>query len=236
MTNAPVSLSVFDVDRTITRLPTYTMFLLTSAWFGNPLRLLLIPALIPFAIAHAARRITRRQLKMVMHGLMLGRRVPRAKAAGLAERFARRIYADGLYAEARRRIREEQSAGRRVVVATAAPDLYIRPLAALLGIDDVVATRCSWEGGDLLTAIDGENCYGRAKRDMLRDYLSERGISRASAHIRFFSDHASDLPVFEWVDEPIAVNPCPKLATIARARNWPQQDWKASEATLRNVH
>jgi HAD superfamily hydrolase (TIGR01490 family) len=234
MSNAP--LSIFDVDRTLTRLPTYTMFLLSSAWSTNPLRLLLAPALIPFALAYAAGRKTRREMKMAMHATLLGRRIKRGRAVALAERFAKRVYRDGLYAEARRRIGEEQDAGRRVILATAAPDLYIRPLAALLGIDDVVASRCSWESGHLVPSIDGENCYGPAKRDMLRAYLAEQGIARDAVHIRFFSDHASDLPVFEWVDEAIAVNPSPRLSAIATTRNWPQQDWKALEAKLRHAH
>jgi HAD superfamily hydrolase (TIGR01490 family) len=222
-------ISVFDVDRTLTRLPTYTLFLLRSTLRNNPLRLLLLPALIPAALLNAARILTRRQMKMAMHAVLLGRRVPAATATALAEAFAQRLYANGLHAEALRRIRREQAEGRRVILATAAPELYARPLATLLGIDDVVATRCTWQDGDLLATIQGENCYGPAKREMLDAYLAAHGLPRETVHIRFFSDHASDLPMFDWVDEPIAVNPSAALTAIAKARGWPQFDWTSSK-------
>ena len=44
-------------------------------------------------------------------------------------------------------------------------------------------------------------------------------------HTRFYSDHASDRPAFEWSDEPIAVNPHGKLRRIAEQRGWTIEDW-----------
>ena len=51
-------------------------------------------------------------------------------------------------------------------------------------------------------------------------------INRADAHIRFYSDHASDAPVLEWSDEPFAVNAHRKLRRLARRRGWPLLDWR----------
>jgi phosphoserine phosphatase len=42
--------------------------------------------------------------------------------------------------------------------------------------------------------------------------------------VRFYSDHASDAPVFEWADEPVAVNPHAKLAKLAATRGWTVED------------
>ena len=53
--------------------------------------------------------------------------------------------------------------------------------------------------------IDGENCYGPAKLRMIEEWLQKSGLERG--HVRFYSDHASDAPVFEWADEAVAVNP-----------------------------
>jgi phosphoserine phosphatase len=35
----------------------------------------------------------------------------------------------------------------------------------------------------------------------------------------------SDLPTFDWADEPIAVHPSPKLRAVAAERGWPILDW-----------
>jgi HAD superfamily hydrolase (TIGR01490 family) len=219
------NLSVFDLDRTLTRAPTYSAFLIFAAWRTARWRLLLIPLLIPFAIAYAARLFPRRRMKMVMHWLMLGPAMPRSMAQSLAEAFASRLFETGLYMQAHDRIAFERQAGRRVVIATAAPSLYVVPLAAQLGIVDVVASGTEWRGEVLCPSISGENCYGAAKQRMLAAFLATHGIDRGNAHIRFFSDDASDLPSFKWADEPIVVNASPRLREIAAACKWPALDW-----------
>ncbi len=113
-----------------------------------------------------------------------------------------------------------------MILATAANDYYLAAIARQLGIDEIVATRFRWEGEHLLPVIEGENCYGPAKLAMIRAYLSERGLVRGDLHLRFFSDHLSDLPTFDWADEPIAVNPSRKLRARARERGWPILDWR----------
>ena len=55
--------------------------------------------------------------------------------------------------------------------------------------------------------------------------MAMEGIARDEAHIRFYSDHASDAPVLEWADEPFAVNPHRKLRRLSRRRGWPMLDW-----------
>ena len=45
------------------------------------------------------------------------------------------------------------------------------------------------------------------------------------AHVRFYSDHVTDAPVFEWADEPVAVNPHDRLRRLAKLRGWPVEDW-----------
>lgn len=218
--------SIFDLDRTLSRAPTYSLFLLFAARQSAAWRLLLLPLLLPFALAYAARRISRRRMKTVMHRLLLGPAMPRATAQRIATAFADRLFDSGLSAQAHERIAQERLAGRRVIIATAAPRLYAAPLAARLGVDDLVATGTTWVGDRLAAHIHGDNCYGQAKQRMLAEFFEANGIDRGGAHIRFFSDDASDLPSFEWADEPIAVNASDKLRAIALARRWTMLDWK----------
>jgi phosphoserine phosphatase len=82
-----------------------------------------------------------------------------------------------------------------------------------------------WRGDDLTSKIAGENCYGSSKCRMAAHYLADQGLSRDDLHIRFYSDHISDLPTFEWADEQIAVNPSPKLFDHALGLNWPVLFW-----------
>jgi phosphoserine phosphatase len=58
---------------------------------------------------------------------------------------------------------------------------------------------------------------------MVLEWLEKSSLQRA--HVRFYSDHASDAPVFEWADEAVAVNPHDRLKRLAAVRGWRQEDW-----------
>ena len=73
--------------------------------------------------------------------------------------------------------------------------------------------------------IEGANCYGPAKLAMIEAWLAEQGLIRDAVTVRFYSDHASDQPAFEWADEPVAVNPHARLARLAATRGWQVEDW-----------
>jgi HAD superfamily phosphoserine phosphatase-like hydrolase len=222
----PIPISIFDLDRTLTRHGTYTPFLLFAAWHLAPWRTLLLPVMIFGMIAYKCRLIGRCQLKALQHALLLGRSLPRHRVDTVARKFAAQLHEHGILKAGLARIAQERAEGRRVMLATAANGYYLEAIADRIGISDIVATRSTWHGDTLLPAIDGENCYGMAKRRMTMAFLKQKDLDRASVHLRFFSDHISDCPTFEWVDEPIAVNPSPKLATFARQRGWEVLDWK----------
>ncbi|MFN3474427.1 MAG: HAD-IB family phosphatase [Blastomonas sp.] len=221
----PVKISVFDLDRTLTQKPTYTALLVFMAWHQARWRLMLAPVVVLAMLAYLAKVVSRRRLKEIEHALIIGRAVPRANARRLAEMFADRLAADGFFADGKKRIAAERAEDRRVIMATAANGFYVEALAKRLGIDEVVCTRSTWQGETLTPQIEGENCYGEAKREMVESYLEEQGLARADVHVRFFSDHVSDKPTFEWSDEPIAVNPSPKLRALAQKRRWSVLHW-----------
>lgn len=222
----PVSWSVFDVDRTITRRPTYSLFLLFAARRLAPWRILLVPVLVPAAVAYGCGFIPRRRMKEIMHRVALGPAVPRAAIEAIAEAFAERLVQDGLYAKAVERMAIERGQGRKVALATAAPDLYVGPLARRLGIEHVAATGGEWRDDRLRWRIPDANCYGEEKLARIAAMVLKQGTRRESAHVRFFTDHASDRPVCEWADESFAVNPSPKMLALARHRGWPVLDWR----------
>lgn len=219
-------LSIFDLDRTLTILPTYTPFLLFAMRSRAPWRLLLLPLLLPVALLYALKLIPRCRMKQAMHRVALGGALPEREAARLADGFARLLLSRGLYAEGIALIETERKAGRWIVLATAAPHFYTAALARRLGIGDVVATASSWRNGHLTPGIASANCYGADKRALVEAFLERAGIAREAAHIRFYSDHASDLPMFELADEAVAVNPSAKMRGIAAARDWPVLDWR----------
>jgi HAD superfamily hydrolase (TIGR01490 family) len=219
-----IDLAIYDMDRTVTRRATYTPFLLHCAWRLEPWRLLLLPLVVASMLLYVAKIIDRGRLKEINHRLLLGHKRSPQVLKPLIDGFARRTLANNVRPGARAAIARDKAQGRRVVMATASYRLYAQAIADALGFDDCIGTN-SIIGLDarVHARIDGENCYGPAKLRMIEAWLAAERLERA--HVRFYSDHASDAPVFDWADEPVAVNPHERLKRLAETRGWPVEDW-----------
>ena len=125
------------------------------------------------------------------------------------------------------RLAEDRAAGRRLVLATASYRLYAAAIAQRLGFDDVIATDVEYDRqGRTVARIDGRNCYGIAKLDMIEAWLQREGLERDAVHIRFYSDHVSDAPVHLWSDEAFAANAHDRLVRLAEEKGWEVLDWR----------
>ncbi len=215
-----MKLSVYDMDKTVTRKPSWMAWLLFFARTETPLRLLLLPLLSFPAIGYAFGLLDRKGLKECTQGLLMGRRVGRARveraAAAFAERFGARMELAGALAA----IEADRAAGHDVWLATASCRYFAEALARRWGIDQLVATENIWDGDFLTNRIRGENCYGMGKLRMLLARLAAR-----PELLRFTSDHESDLPALWWADQPVAANPSPPLRAVAGAQKWEIRDW-----------
>ena len=219
-------IALYDLDKTITRRPTYLYFLLHAARRLAPWRLLLLPLVGLTSIGYVVGIFSRAKLKEINQAIMIGPAVDAAKLAEICESFARETVAEEVYPQAVARIANDRAKGRRLVLASASYAFYVLPIARRLGFDDVVATGSQRDGeGRVLARIDGENCYGPAKLRMVEAWAAAHAPTRGELRVCFHSDSETDLPVFEWSDDPIAVNPTPKLRRLAEQRGWPIIAW-----------
>ena len=221
-------LAIYDMDRTITRRATYTPFLIHAALALAPWRLILMPIVLLTMLAYVAKLIDRGRLKEINYGLLIGRAVAPERLEPVIESFADRQIAGNIMPGARRAIAVDRAAGRRLVMATASYRLYAAAIARRLGFDDVVATETGLDArGRVVAKIDGSNCYGPAKKDMILAWLQSEGLERDAVHIRFYSDHVSDHHVHRWADEAVAANAHARLVRLARAEGWEVVDWSS---------
>ena len=214
------------MDRTVTRRPTYTSFLVHCAVRRAPWRLLSAPLVVATMLAYAAKLITRARLKEINHRLLIGREIGAAELRPLVDSFADQQAATNIRPGARAAIARDKTEGRRVVMATASYRFYAAAIAQRLGFDDVIGTNTLLGLDDsVICRIDGENCYGEAKLRMVADWVERSGLKGRHGHVRFYSDHVTDAPVFEWADEAVAVNPHGRLRELAGKRGWAVEDW-----------
>jgi HAD superfamily hydrolase (TIGR01490 family) len=223
------ALAIYDMDKTVTRRPTYTPFLIHAALRIAPWRLLLAPLALLSLAAFALGLIDRARLKEINHRLLIGRHVAADRLDAVVESFATKQIATNILPGALASIATDKAAGRRLVLATASYRLYAAAIAKRLGFDDVIATETKRDGaGRVLARIEGDNCYGAAKLAMIEAWLAREGLARGAVHVRFYSDHVSDAPVHHWSDEPVAANAHRKLATLAAEKGWETAEWRGA--------
>ena len=221
------ALAIYDMDKTVTRRPTYTPFLLHAAARLAPWRLLLLPLVPLTLLAYALRLIDRGRLKEWNYRLLIGGAVAPGRLEPVVESFAERQVATNILPGAVASLAADRAAGRRLVMATASYRLYAAAIARRLGFDDVIATDTMRDShGRIVARIDGANCYGRGKLDMIEAWLEREGLARDAVHIRFYSDHVSDHHVHRWADEPVAANAHKRLIRLAELEGWEVVDWR----------
>ena len=228
-------LAIYDMDKTITRKATYTPFLLHACLRLAPWRMLLLPLILFTLAAYGLRLIDRGRLKEWNYVLLIGRGVAPGRLEPVVESFAERQIATNVLPAAQGSIEADRAAGRRLVMATASYRLYAGAIARRLGFDDVIATDTRRDArGRILARIDGANCYGLGKLDMIEAWLQREGLEREAVHIRFYSDHVSDHHVHRWSDEPVAANAHDRLVRLAEAEGWDVVDWSDRRRAARD--
>jgi HAD superfamily hydrolase (TIGR01490 family) len=227
MRRAVTKLAIYDMDKTITRRPTWTPFLAFAMRGRARWRMALLPAAGIAGLAYGLRLIDRARLKQTTQRWLLGGRLAKTRAQDLVDAFADHVVATGVLDGARAAIADDRAAGYRLVMATASYAFYADAIARRLGFDDVIATMTEEsDQGAVLPHILGENCYGPAKLRRIEAWLAEQGINRADAHVRFYSDHVSDAPALDWADEGFAVNAHAPLRRMALREGWTVLDWR----------
>lgn len=232
MTDTPTHVAIYDLDRTVLRTPTFTLFLLWAAWRDAAWRLLLLPLLAVLMIGHALRLYGRDRFKPAAIRLMLGGRLSAARAERLAARFAAWRVPRDVPPGAAAHIARDRSEGFVLLMATAAPEFYARAIADALGFDAVLASRHRRDAaGNWLPGLDGRNCYGGEKARRVAEWLAAHQCE--GAHIRAYSDHASDAPTFALAREAWLVGRGDKVARLAAKHGWHVADFEDAAAGAR---
>ncbi len=211
---------VFDLDKTITTNDTYLSFLLAYL-SRNPFRLLKCWQL-PFAVILYKLKVKDNTwLKKRFLGAIVGG-ASRSDVNSFANRFVEKTVKHKLRGYALQEIEAHRNSGRMLILATASFDFYVEDLGQQLGFDVILCTNSVWDDDRLLGDISGENCYGVSKLHRVRQYLRE---NQNANYTLMYSDHHSDLPLMDWVDEAIAVNPTARLRELAEQNGYEIKIW-----------
>ena len=142
--------------------------------------------------------------------------------AAAQARFMREVIAPRILPPALELVQQHQAQGDLVALVTATNDFITAPIAAAFGIEHLIAVRLARdEGGTITGAIRGTPSYREGKVVRVGQWLQGLGCDwHDFADISVYSDSLNDLPLLERAHHPVATNPSPALAALARERHW----------------
>jgi HAD superfamily hydrolase (TIGR01490 family) len=116
-------------------------------------------------------------------------------------------------------VHAHQDAGRPAFIVSAAGNDVVESLAQVLGMEGGIGTRYEVDAdGSFTGRFDGPFVYGPGKVEAMEDFAARHGIDLGASYA--YSDSLSDLPMLRAVGNPVAVNPDPPLAALAREEGW----------------
>ena len=133
--------------------------------------------------------------------------------------FIRSRIAPLLLPKAMELLADHRTQGHRLVIVTSTNRFITEPVAALLGVHQLLATEPEFDGKRYSGRTSGVPCAGTGKVFWVERWRKSK--DRKLTESWFYTDSYQDLPLLEHVDHPVAVDPDARLGQEARARGWP---------------
>src|SRR5690625_502867 len=125
-----------------------------------------------------------------------------------------------------KKIREHQQNGDAVIVLSGALNPFLEVFIKEVGMDvHIISTELLFDEHDICTdvstVINGQEKVKKVQA-WIADAIKNKEITAAAANeIWAYADSKSDIPLFEFADFPIVVNPKGTMKEIAVKNNWP---------------
>jgi HAD superfamily hydrolase (TIGR01490 family) len=148
---------------------------------------------------------------------VLAREEPATLAAWHREFMQERVAAM-ILPKGRELLAAHREQDHRLVIITATNRFITAPIAAELGVRDLIATEPEIRDGRYTGKVAGIPCYQHGKIQRFEQWLGEQGESAAGAW--FYSDSRNDIPLLEYVTHPVAVDPDEALRAHAASNGW----------------
>lgn len=133
-----------------------------------------------------------------------------------------------IYKEAYSLINDHKKKGHRVAIISNSPVFFVKPMAEILEIQDIICTQVEVRDGLLTGRIIKPLCYGEGKRMYAQEWAVRNEIDLSESY--FYTDSYFDIALMKIVGYPVATNPDMRLKKAAVSFNWPIRDFTRESA------
>lgn len=195
MNNNKHIIAAFDFDGTITYCDTFIPFLLFISGKAQFTKHLFF--LIPQFLAYKLGRITNVNAKEAfISSFLSGTEYSQLQILG--KEFAVRLLPRLVRKQMVEKIRWHKKQGHQCILVSASLDIYLRPWATLVGLDDVISSQLEInEQGYITGKLKGDNCYGVEKSRRMREWLS----GSEPYYLYAYGDSAGDIELLGMADK-----------------------------------
>ncbi len=212
----------FDLDGTLLAQDTQLLFanyiLRAEPWR----RVLLLPFMLaaPFA---ALKLLRSREMKRIFLTYLTGMSPQRLEEHVAV--FVEKVLPPMFYPEIREAVEEHRRSGRTLILNSASPQFWVKPLGDALGFDHSFGTLVEVPKSGMMAfpEIDGENNKRAAKLPRMKAVLGSNFNPTAPKPFPdsyTYTDGYVDLPLLACAEHGICVNPGSALTKAAAENNW----------------
>lgn len=219
MTDRITRLALFDLDHTLLPIDSadgWSHFLVKSAGldpveYGEKIR--------GFAADYHAGCFDIEGYLAFQMGLLA--RFPREQLELWRTAFLRSQVMPAMRFEAQTLVEKHRSDGYTVAIVTGTHSFVTRPIAALFGIDHLIAVEPEQKDGEFTGRYLPPHTYQQGKLVATDAFLARHGSTLdALEDSVFYSDSINDLPLLERVKRPVVTNGDARLKAIAAESGW----------------
>lgn len=211
--------ALFDLDQTL--IPWDTQLLFCDFVIKRmPWRRFYLLIFIPFLALH--KILGTEGMKRVFLNYLWG--LNPSELEELAHEFVEQHFPETFYGEMLEVLEEQKKLGRTIVLSSASPEIWVKPIAEKLGVDYYFGTTVEVEPHvRLFPDIIGGNNKGANKLRKMKTILPDgfdpnSGEKLPNSH--GFSDSHADLPMLNICEDASMVHPTDKLSSEGEKQGW----------------
>jgi HAD superfamily hydrolase (TIGR01490 family) len=140
----------------------------------------------------------------------------------ISKAYAAKHLAKTLRTDAKARLDYHLAAGHHTVIVSASPELYVKEVARMLGVEGSVATKLAVDAQSKLTGrYEGKNCRGTEKFSRVTVWMRSQsllGSSEQAPYLWAYGNSRGDRRLLEAADRGVS---CARLGRLSRLRGYP---------------